>query len=42
MNLVRNLLALKFGAVDEQLEKGINPILDFPAIGLCYNVGNLN
>ncbi len=42
MNLVQNLLAVKFGAVDEQLEKVINPILYFPAIGLCYNVGDVN
>ena len=31
MNLVENLLAVKFGVVDEQLEKVINPMLDLPA-----------
>ena len=31
MNLVQNLLAVKFGVVDEQLEKVINPMLDLPA-----------
>ena len=42
MNLVQNLLAVKFGGVDEQLEKVINPMLDLPAEELSRLILTLN
>ncbi len=42
MNLVQNLLAVKFGAVDEQLEKVINPMLNLPAEELSRLILTLN
>ena len=42
MNLVQNLLAIKFGAVDEELEKVINPMLDLSAQELSRLILTLN
>ena len=42
MNLVQNLLAVKFGGVDEQLEKVINPMLNLPAEELSRLILTLN